>query len=198
MKNIFKVLSIALLGLSFTACVEDIDTPARGEQGNPEKEVAGTYNGTWTVTYQEGENKTEYSVPGTITLSPKGEQAYAAMLNVKCAVAERPSLDIDLTSATNVTPLTSASAYLLFNAVTPNGFTKTIETEANVKGDYSTTFTGQIVPRNGEGDAVKVDPAYLDADLDFTYNYQKTVIVNRRPRKLDCKEIYHFDGTLNK
>lgn len=199
MKNIFKVLSIALLGLSFTACVEDIDTPARGPQGNPEKEVTGTYNGTWTVTYTEGTAQTVYTTEGTLAVNPNGDQAFSVMLNAKCNIAEKPSLDIDLTSVANVTPLTSASAYLVFNSVATNGFTKkNVELQPGQFSDLGTTFTGQITPRNGEGDAVHTAPAYLQAVLDFTYSYQKQVKVNGRPKKLDCKEIYHFDGTLNK
>ncbi len=45
MKKIFKGLSIALIGLAFTSCVGDIDTPARGQQTNPEKTIQGVYEG---------------------------------------------------------------------------------------------------------------------------------------------------------
>lgn len=62
MKNKFKFLSVILLGFAATACVEDIETPDRGPQGNPETEVQGTYTGTWTLEYTENTTVTHILV----------------------------------------------------------------------------------------------------------------------------------------
>lgn len=205
MKNIFKVLSIALLGFSFTACVGDIDTPDRGQQGNPEKEVAGTYNGTWTLTYTENGKVTEYTCDGTATIAPKGDQAYAGTVSVKAEFANNVGMSLETSSAVNISPLTNANSYQFYNSVTPNGFTKvgkevngTPLQQGGADLKLSTTLMGQIFPRNAEGELVKEGAAYMQMTFDFTYQYQKQIKVNNRPRNVDCKEVYKFVGVLNK
>ncbi len=215
MKNKFKFLSVILLGFAATACVEDIETPERGPQGNPEKEIQGTYTGMWTLEYTEGTNITTYQSNGTLKVEPKDEQAYAAYISVDAPFTDQPGKSIAFTSAANISPLTNAGSYQMYNSVTPNGFTKiakdldgtvvtierqnteTEETE-QVPLEVSATFMGQIFPVNAQGEHVTTNPSAFEGILDFTYTYQKTVIVNRRPRKIDCKEVYHFEGVCNK
>lgn len=205
MKNIFKGLSIALIGLAFTSCVGDIDTPARGTQTNPENDIKGVYEGQWTVTYKEDTKTTEYTVDGTVDITPMN-QAYAATVNVKAPFAnDATGLNVDLTSPANVSPLTNANSYQVYNSVTPNGLTKiaqepngTVVTKDNVPYAVSTTFMGQVFPYNASGELVKEGPAYYELVLDFTYAYSVQKIVNRRPRNVDYEEIYHFVGRLKK
>lgn len=215
MKNKFKFLSVILLGFAATACVEDIETPDRGPQGNPETEVQGTYTGTWTLEYTENTTVTTYTCDGTMKLAPKGEQAYAGIMTVDATFDNNAAMSISLSSAANISPLTNAGSYQIYNSVTPNGLTKnaknldgteimvdktnpeTGETK-QVNLEINATFMGQIFPVNASGELVKSDPAALESVLDFTYTYQKTVMVNNRPRKLDCKEVYHFEGVCRK
>lgn len=196
MKNIFKLLSFACVSLAFTACVEDIDTPDRGPQPNPEKEIAGVYQGTWTVSYKEATTTTEYSAQGDVVVTPK-EYAYAADVTAKVSFVENAGLNLDNTSAANISPLTNANSYQVYNSVTPNGFSKKLDNDGTIL-DLNTQFMGQIFPRDAQGELTKTDSATLEFVLDFTYTYQKTIIVNRRPRKVDCEEKYHFVGYLNK
>lgn len=148
-------------------------------------------------------------------LAPKGEQAYAGIMTVDATFDNNAAMSISLSSAANISPLTNAGSYQVYNSVTPNGLTKNAKnldgTEIMVdKTDPETgvtkqvnleinaTFMGQIFPVNASGELVKSDPAALESVLDFTYTYQKTVMVNNRPRKLDCKEVYHFEGVCRK
>lgn len=202
MKNIFKGLSIALIGLAFTSCVGDIDTPARGEQTNPEKTIQGTYEGQWTVTYKEDTKTTEYVVDGSVVVNPM-DRAYAATVNVKAPFDN--GLKIDLTSPANISPLTNANSYQVYNSVTPNGLTKiayepdgTVVTKDDEPYSVSATFMGQVFPYNASGELVKEGAAYYEIVLDFTYAYSVQKIVNRRPRNVDYEEIYHFVGRLKK
>ena len=87
--------------------------------------------------------------------------------------------------------------YQVYNSVTPNGFSKKLDNDGTIL-DLNTQFMGQIFPRDAQGELTKTDPATLEFVLDFTYTYQKIIIVNRRPRKVDCEEKYHFVGYLNK
>ncbi len=222
MKNIFKVLSIACVGVAFTACVDDIKTPDRGEQVDPVPSVEGLYNGTWTLVYFDGSKSTEYTCDGTLDLEPLNRvnedgtsfvQKFAANLTAVANFPENPGQSIDFTSAANISPLTNALSYQMYNSVTPNGFTKlakdpdgtqvTYETEIDNEKvqlplEVSATFMGQIFPRTADGELTKSTPDYLQAVLEFEYAYTKTVMNGRRPVKLDCKQTYKFVGSLDK
>lgn len=223
MKNIFKVLSIACIGAAFTACVDDVKTPDRGDQIDPVPTVEGTYEGTWTLVYTENTTVTEYTCDGTIQLAPLTRvdedgnsfvQKFAAYVTIDAAFSDNVGQSMnDFTSAANVSPLTNALSYQVYNSVTPNGFTKiakdpdgtvvTYDTkiddvDVTLDRDVNATFMGQIFPRTADGELTKGTPAYFDAVLEFEYIYQKTVMNGRRPVKLDCKQTYKFVGKLNK
>lgn len=207
MKSIFKILSVALIGLSFTACVEDIDTPSRGPVTNPEKEVAGTYTGTWTVDYTVDNQTTTYTVPGTMTLAaPTDGTSYRGFLTSNAVVPENNILDHKLTSAVNITPLTTATNYLVYNAVTPNGFSKDIAVTVlnaqnqieNTVQSYTTTITGQVTPLDAAGQPTKATATAYEMSIDFEYLYQCAELSGRRPKLVDYKQTYHFVGKLNK
>lgn len=215
MKNKFKFLSVILLSFAATACVEDIETPDRGPQGNPEKEIQGTYNGVWTLEYTENTTVTNYQCDGTLIVSPKDGQAYAAYLSIDASFSDNVGMSIDLSSAANISPLTNAGSYQMYNSVTPNGFTKVakeidgtellvdvknVETGETEKKplEISATFMGQVYPVDAQGEHVTSNPVAFEGVLEFTYTYQKTILVNNRPRKIDCKEVYRFDGVCNK
>ncbi len=130
-------------------------------------------------------------------------QAYAATVNVKAPFEN--GLKVDLTSPANVSPLTNANSYQVYNSVTPNGFTKiatepsgTVVTKDDVPYQVSTTFMGQVFPYNASGELVKEGAAYYEFVLDFTYAYTVQKKVNNRPRNVDYQEIYHFVGRLKK
>lgn len=208
MKKIFKVLSVALVGFSFASCVEDIDTPNRGPQTNPEKEVAGQYVGTWTINYVIDSDTTSFAIPGTMDLNPnQAGTAYQGVMTSKAVVEAKPLLDHNLTTAVNISPLNTAGRYLVYNAVTPNGFDKDIViTKLNDKNaieEANTTvgsqITGYVIPesRKSEADAFPADAAYM-LTVDFKYNYQCDIIVGKRPKKSDYVQVYHFVGYLKK
>lgn len=214
MKKIFRFLSVMLITGAFTACVDDIETPDRGQQSNPEKEIQGTYSGVWTVTYVENGVETVYTANGTLSVAPKGEQAYAGIISAKANFTDAVGFNLDLASPVNISPLTNAGSFQVYNSVTPNGFTKeqknidgtVVEVEVTKEDgskvmepvELSTTLMGQVYPLNAAGERVKADPSAFEVVFDFTYTYQKEIIVNRRPRKVDCKEIYNFNGLCNK
>ncbi|MDE6484637.1 MAG: hypothetical protein K2L14_04520 [Duncaniella sp.] len=223
MKNIFKVLSIACIGAAFTACVDDVDTPDRGEQVDPVPAVEGVYEGTWTLVYTENTTVTEYTCDGKLTVAPltrvddEGNsfvQKFAANITVDADFANNVGQSmVDFTSAANISPLTNALSYQMYNSVTPNGLskiakdpdgtvvtydTKVDDVDVTLDRDINATFMGQIFPYTAEGELTKAAPAYLEAVLEFEYLYQKTVMNGRRPVKLDCKQTYKFVGKLNK
>lgn len=201
MKNIFKLLSLACLSVAFTACVEDIDTPDRGPQSNPEKEIAGTYDGTWTLTYKEGTESGEYEAQGTVDVTPT-EFAYAANIAINADFPQAPKYSLEKTSAANISPLTNATTFQVYNSVTPNGFTKEVDSN-DEKGNpvvlsVNTQFTGNIYPLDADGELTKGEPKSLKFVLEFKYEYIKIIMNGRRPKKLDCNETYRFVGYLNK
>lgn len=208
MKKILKLLSVAILGVCFASCVENIDTPDRGPQTHPEKEIAGVYEGTWTIDYTVGTTTTTYSIPGTMTLaSDQDGTAYKGVLTSEAVVEEQPVLEHKLTTAVNVAPLNSAGRYLVYNAVTPNGFDKDILitklNDQNVIEEAMTSIgsvvTGYALPATNktEADAFPADAAYM-LSIDFTYNYQCDELSGRRPKKVDYVQKYNFVGYLKK
>lgn len=209
MKKIFKLLSVALIGLSFTSCVEEIDTPARGPQSNPEKDIAGEYVGTWTIDYTVGTSTTTFQIPGIMTLKPDAEgTAYKALLTSKAVVTEQPVLDHNLTSAVNVAPLNTAGRYLVYNSVETNGFDKDITiTKLNDQNviveqvaSYGSQITGYVLPAasQSDDDAFTVADADYKLSIDFAYNYQCDILRGRRPAKVDYVQKYNFVGYLKK
>lgn len=201
-------MSVALIGICCASCVTDIDTPDRGPQTNPEKEIAGVYEGTWTINYTEGTTTTTYTIPGTMTLAAdQSGTAYKGELTSNAVVEEQPLLDHKLTTAVNVAPLNSAGRYLVYNAVTPNGFDKDIPitklNDQNVIEEAMTTVgsvvTGYALPSTNktEADAFPADAAYM-LTISFTYNYQFDKMNGKRPQKVDCVQDYTFVGYLKK
>lgn len=201
-------MSVALLGLSCASCVTDIDTPDRGPQTNPEKDVAGVYEGTWTIDYTIGTETTTYSVPGTMTLTTdEAGTAYKGILTSEAVVADLPLLDHNLTTAVNVAPLNTAGRYLVYNSVVPNGFDKDIQiTKLNdqkvieeVVQSFGSQVTGYVIPasRATEADAFPADAA-AKLNVDFAYNYQCDVKKGNRYTKVDYVQKYNFVGYLKK
>lgn len=205
MKKILKLLSVALIGVCCTSCVEEIDTPNRGPQANPEKEVAGVYEGTWTITFTDDTETSVYSIPGTMTLAPdQAGTAYKGMMTSYAVVEEQPLLDHQLTTAVNIAPINTAGRYLVYNSVVPNGFDKDITVpKLNEEGtafeetllSMGSVIIGYVLPsdRKTEADAF---PAGADKMLtiSFTYNYQYDGGTLKRPKKKDCVQDYTFVG----
>lgn len=201
-------MSVALLGVACASCVQDIDVPERGPQANPEKDVAGVYEGTWTIDYTVGTTTTSYSIPGTLTLAAdQAGTAYKGVLTSEAVVEEQPILDHKLTTAVNVAPINSAGRYLVYNAVVPNGFDKDIlitkVNDQNVIEEAMTTVgsvvTGYALPaaNKTEADAFPEGAAYM-LTTDFTYNYQCEILRGKKKQKVDYVQKYNFVGYLKK
>ena len=201
-------MSVALIGVCCASCVEEIETPARGPQSNPEKEIAGVYEGTWTINYTIGTNTTTFTIPGTMTLATdQADTAYKGMLTSDAVVEEQPVLEHKLTTAVNVAPLNTAGRYLVYNAVTPNGFDKDVlVTKLNdqnvieeVLTTVGSTVTGYALPaaNKTEADAFPEGASHM-LTISFTYNYQMDVLNGRRPQKVDYVQDYTFVGYLKK
>ena len=201
-------MSVALLGVACASCVKDIDVPDRGPQTNPEKDVAGVYEGTWTINYIIGTNTTTFTIPGTMTLAPdQAGTAYKGVMTSEAVVEEQPVLDHKLTTAVNIAPLNSAGRYLVYNSVATNGFDKDILitklNDQNVIEEVMTTVgstvTGYALPAASktEADAFPDGASHM-LTVSFTYNYQMAEINGRRPVKVDYVQDYTFVGYLKK
>lgn len=201
-------MSVALVGVCCASCVKDIDVPDRGPQANPEKDVVGVYEGTWTIDYTVGSNTTSYTIPGTMTLTPdeKGT-AYKGLMTSEAVVAEQPLLDHKLTTAVNIAPLNSAGRYLVYNAVVPNGFDKDVlVTKFNDKDvleevliSVGGTITGYSLPavNKTEADAFPADATHM-LSIGFSYYYQCEVKRGKGKAKIDYVQKYTFVGYLKK
>lgn len=112
MKNIIKTLFLFLVCSGLSSCNEEVGYIDPGPQGNPEKEVSGTYVGTWTKTLQS--TGAEEIGQGTITLTP-GDKAFITDVKVNC-----PDLNIDMESLANV--VNHSGGYTYYNQESKNGF----------------------------------------------------------------------------
>lgn len=133
MKNIIKSLFLILVSVGLASCNEEVGYIDPGPQGNPEKEIAGTYSGTWTKTLQStGASETAI---GTITFTP-GDRAYVANVHVSC-----PDLNVDMESAANVVNYSDGFTY--YNQDAKNGFG--LAFEGRIKGNVATIKYTQSV-----------------------------------------------------
>lgn len=126
MKNIVKSLFLILVCVGFASCNEEVGYIDPGPQGNPEKEIAGTYNGTWTRTLQS--TGAEETATGTITFTPS-DKAFITNVHVSC-----PELKVDMESAANV--VNYSDGYMYYNQDSKNGFG--LPFEGRIKGNVAT------------------------------------------------------------
>lgn len=208
MKKIFKLLSVLLLGVSCASCVKEIEVPDRGPQANPEKDVVGLYEGTWTINYIIDSKTTTYTIPGTMSIAlDQAGTAYKGMLTSVAVVEEQPVLDHKLTTAVNVAPQNSAGRYLVYNAVVPNGFDKDIlitKINGKVLEESMTTVgsvvTGYVLPASNktEEDVFPAGSSHM-LTISFRYDYQCEIFgKGNRAQKIDYVQDYTFVGYLKK
>lgn len=93
-KIIFGLFAVA--ALCMTSCKENVDIVEPGTQTNPEREVAGTYTGTWTRINTTDETQEEQD--GTVTLTA-GDAAYVGSVTVTI-----PAYSMNSSSVMNVNP----------------------------------------------------------------------------------------------
>lgn len=131
MKNIIKSLFLILVCVGFSSCNEEVGYIDPGPQGNPEKEAAGTYSGTWSRALQGTDDIVTST--GTITISA-GDKAYIANVSVVC-----PELNLDLQSVANI--VNYSEGYKYYNMEAKNGFGTTFEGSVLKSGIATIKFT---------------------------------------------------------
>ena len=65
-KILNRLFILTALVMALSSCKDEAEIPGHGKPGNPEKEVAGTYVGTWTKTQR---NSTAEPDPAEATLT---------------------------------------------------------------------------------------------------------------------------------
>lgn len=90
---IYSVIAVLALGCTFVACSDDNDDPSISYSTTAEQGSAGTYNGTWYRTSDDGTVE-EYS--GSVTLAASGTKE---VTNVTFSC---PDASLDATSIANV------------------------------------------------------------------------------------------------
>lgn len=134
MNNIVKIFFLLLACVGLASCEDSVGYPDPGPQGNPEKEIAGTYTGTWTRVTQSTQE--EITGEGSITFSPS-ENAFVTDVKVDC-----PDLDIDMQSLANV--VNYSNGYKYYNQEAKNGFGVTFEGNVDKNGVASIKYTKSI------------------------------------------------------
>lgn len=176
MKKIFQLLLTVALCAAFTACKDEVGIPDRGPAGNPEKEAAGVYEGTWTINVNEDNGATIKDITGlgTLTLADGGS-AYVADVTAFCDAADLQAAGIafDMTSKANISK-NSSNGFYFYNtadgtAGATNGF---------CHGDKVSKFYGSV-----DADGV--------AKIHFQYIY---VTEDDWGFPIDIVETYDFVG----
>lgn len=142
----------ALLAVTVTSCREDADLADPGKAGNPEKEVVGTYTGTWTVSWTDANVDYVEEYPGTVTISA-GENAYTVVVNAVC-----PDRTTDLTGSANV--VKQSPDYKYFNDIAGNPF--------------GTAFSGIVTPQGSATCEFKITQRSGRKSYVFTYKFNGT------------------------
>lgn len=121
MKKLINTLFLLMfVCLGFSSCHDEVGIPDAGKPGNPEKEIVGSYTGTWTRTL----DGVETTATGTITFTA-GDKAYVANVAVEC-----PEFGVSLSGPANVAK--NSAGYTFYNQ----------ESKSN---GFGTTYYGRIV-----------------------------------------------------
>lgn len=144
MKTIFKTLFFFVASvLCLTACNEDYDMPDPGAKINPEKEVAGTYVGTWSkVNAATGD---EENGTGTLVFAPD-EELGAYIVDIT-ATAEGLTLGLTTDTARANISKNSTDGYDFVNTTKANGFG--VSFLGGITKDFEVTMTFSVVQRKG-------------------------------------------------
>ncbi|MCM1519454.1 MAG: hypothetical protein NC098_01550 [Lachnoclostridium sp.] len=124
MKNYIKSLFVAAaLCFSMTACDDEVGLPDNGTPSNPEKEVVGVYEGTWTETISGAVSAEK---EGTVTLGENRQ--YLVDVTADCTDffrvgGEYSSLPANLSVLEAVANISHTSiGYAYTNTLETNGF----------------------------------------------------------------------------
>lgn len=135
---------MATLVLTLSSCRDEADIPDHGAAINPEKEIEGTYNGTWTKT-QRGSTADPIVVDGTLTFTATTDP-YVATVKIACAgdalgFTDTKSFTSD-ESRTNV--VKQSSQYMFYNTLATNGLGTTFNGTVSFGGEATITFSKSI------------------------------------------------------
>lgn len=146
MKNIIKIISLFLICIGFASCNNEVGYPDPGPAGNPEKEAAGTYTGTWTRELDGNVVEAQ----GTITLTPS-DKAYITNVAVSC-----PDFGVELSGVANI--VNNSSGYVFAN-------------QESKENGFGTVFEGRIT--NGVA-TMKFTLTQKEGRKQYLYNYKFT------------------------
>lgn len=132
MNKILKTLFLCLVSLGIASCDNEVGYPDNGPQGNPEKEIEGTYTGTWTKTVSGAE--TGDSATGTLTFTPEGQ--FITEVLASCS-------DLDINFSSNANVVNYSEGYMFYNAEAKNGFGTSFDGRV-INGQATIKFTISI------------------------------------------------------
>ncbi len=152
MKNIFKgLLFAAVLGIAFTSCKDEAEIPGRGTPINPEKEIAATYEGTWTFVKKVDATETTTTYDGKMIVSA-GEYAYTAGIELDCPAlaTDCPAFAEGVKAAANVNKL-SSGIINYYNSLNDNAFSYNLDLVNIMDGSITnlrviSPFYGKVTP----------------------------------------------------
>lgn len=140
-KLINRLLLIAALVFTLSSCREEAEIPGHGTPKNPEKEVAGTYVGTWTKTQRNSTNAPVVA-EGSLTLAENGE-AYVGTVTLSCDDANMGfSSFTSLESTCNV--IYQTGQYAFHNPLTTNGLGTPFTGSVSFGGEATMSFAKTI------------------------------------------------------
>ena len=135
MKNmkrfIYSVIAVLTLGCTFVACGDDNDDPSISFSSSAEQGSAGTYNGIWTRTGDDG--TVEYS--GTVTLTASGTA------NVTNVTFSCPEASLDASSPANVWHANYGFEFFNQTASTANTLGASFAGRIDEAGNIDASFT---------------------------------------------------------
>lgn len=135
---------MASLVLTLSSCRDEAEIPDHGAAANPEKEVAGTYVGTWTKS-TVGSTADPEVVNGSVVLTATNE---AYIVNVKI---ESENDALGFTNTTNFTADNSnanvvkkSAEYVIYNTLATNGLGTSFTGSVSFGGEVALEFTKTV------------------------------------------------------
>ncbi|MBD5266205.1 MAG: hypothetical protein K2M71_09695 [Duncaniella sp.] len=143
MNKILNLLLVTLV-LVLTSCRDEPEIPDHGKKGNPEKETAGTYVGTWSKALRNSDDA-PVEAQGSLILAATDE-SYVTVVTIDCASSEIGFNDKSNFSSTDCRAniINQSAQYVFYNVLNGNAFGTPFNGTVSFDGTATITFSKTI------------------------------------------------------
>lgn len=143
-KILNRLFLLATIVMALSSCRDEAEIPGHGTPGNPEKEVAGTYVGTWTKALRNSTAE-PVTASGSLTLTPTDE-AYITLVKIDCDATDmgfnNTAVFASTESRANI--VNQSAQYVFYNVVATNGLGTSFNGTVSFGGEATISFAKTV------------------------------------------------------